>query len=173
MVICTRNCTKSSSTLNYKRVCIDTSSALKMTSCACGDGWRHSMLHVRLFELGGGGASFVFVLFTSILSGWLCVYFITWFLKNENTTWQGAMCSVSFGWSNQEEMGRACSTHEGEERVIQGFGGKTWEIRRPLGRPGVDGRIILKWILVKGNGRPWTGSIWLRTGTGGGLLWLR
>jgi hypothetical protein len=31
--------------------------------------------------------------------------------------------------------------------------------------PGVDGRIILKWIF-----ETWTGSIWLRVGTGGGLL---
>jgi hypothetical protein len=35
--------------------------------------------------------------------------------------------------------------------------------------PGVDGRIILKWIL-KWDGEAWTGFIWLRTGTGGGLL---
>jgi hypothetical protein len=35
--------------------------------------------------------------------------------------------------------------------------------------PGVDGRIILKLIFRKW-GRVWTGSSWLRTGTGGGLL---
>jgi hypothetical protein len=35
---------------------------------------------------------------------------------------------------------------------------------------GVDGRIILKWILAKWVGRARTGSIWLRIGTGGGLL---
>ena len=33
----------------------------------------------------------------------------------------------------------------------------------------VDGRIRLKWILEKWDGA-WTGSIWIRGGTGGGLL---
>jgi hypothetical protein len=36
--------------------------------------------------------------------------------------------------------------------------------------PGVDGRIILTWIFNKLDGRAWTGLIWIRIGTGGGLL---
>jgi hypothetical protein len=36
--------------------------------------------------------------------------------------------------------------------------------------PGLDGRIILKWIFKKWDGRAWTGLIWLRIGTDGGLL---
>jgi hypothetical protein len=35
---------------------------------------------------------------------------------------------------------------------------------------GVDGRIILKRIFKKWDGAAWTGFIWLRNGTGGGLL---
>jgi hypothetical protein len=34
----------------------------------------------------------------------------------------------------------------------------------------IDGRIILKWILVKYDGRVWTGLIWLRTGRISGPL---
>ena len=36
--------------------------------------------------------------------------------------------------------------------------------------PSVDGRIILKWIFEWMDGGTWTGSVWLRIGTGGGLL---
>jgi hypothetical protein len=44
------------------------------------------------------------------------------------------------------------------------------EGRRTLGRPRRRWRIILKWILKKWDGEAWTGLIWLRIGTGGGLL---
>jgi hypothetical protein len=35
---------------------------------------------------------------------------------------------------------------------------------------GIDGRIILKWILKNIVGNAWTGFIWLRIGTSGGAL---
>jgi len=35
---------------------------------------------------------------------------------------------------------------------------------------GVDGRLILRWIFRKWDVRAWTGSMWLRIGTGGGHL---
>jgi hypothetical protein len=34
----------------------------------------------------------------------------------------------------------------------------------------IDGRIILKYIFHKYDWRAWTGLIWIRIGTGGGLL---
>jgi hypothetical protein len=37
------------------------------------------------------------------------------------------------------------------------------------GDQGIDGRIILKWIIKQWNGA-WTGFSWLRIGTRGGLL---
>jgi hypothetical protein len=36
--------------------------------------------------------------------------------------------------------------------------------------PGVDGRVILRWIFRKWDVRVWTGSSWLRIGTVGGHL---
>ena len=42
--------------------------------------------------------------------------------------------------------------------------------RGHMGDPGVDGRIILRWIFRKWDVREWTGSSWLRIRTGGGQL---
>jgi hypothetical protein len=39
--------------------------------------------------------------------------------------------------------------------------------------PGVEGRIILKWIFERLGVGAQTGLIWLRIGTGGGLLCIR
>ena len=43
------------------------------------------------------------------------------------------------------------------------------EGKRYLEDPGIDGRII-RWIIRKWDRGAWTGLIWPRIGTGGGLL---
>jgi len=45
--------------------------------------------------------------------------------------------------------------------------------REHLGDPGVDGRIMLRWIFRKWDVGVWTLSSWLRIGTVGGHLWMR
>jgi hypothetical protein len=70
----------------------------------------------------------------------------------------------------KNEMGGSCSTYRGEKRYIQGFGRGTLRERDHLDGQEVDGRIILKWFIRKWGGGHWTGCVWLRIGTGGGLL---
>jgi len=42
--------------------------------------------------------------------------------------------------------------------------------RDHLGDPGIDGRIVLRWILRKWDVGIWAGSSWLGIGMGGGHL---
>ena len=51
--------------------------------------------------------------------------------------------------TEKNEMGGACSSYGEEERRIQGFDGGNLRERDHLGDPGVDGRIILRWIFRK------------------------
>jgi len=67
-------------------------------------------------------------------------------------------------------MGGACGTYGGEERCIQGFWWGNLRERDHLEDQSVDRRIILRWIFRKRDVGLWTGSIWLRIGSGGGNL---
>jgi hypothetical protein len=58
----------------------------------------------------------------------------------------------------------------GEERYIQGFDKGNVRERKKKKNPGVDGRIITRWIFRKWDVGAWIKSIWLRIGRGGGCL---
>jgi hypothetical protein len=70
----------------------------------------------------------------------------------------------------KNEIGRVCSTYEGGGEVRTGFWWGNVRERGHWGDPGIDGRIILRWIIRKCDVGVWTGSSWLRRGTGGGQL---
>jgi len=54
--------------------------------------------------------------------------------------------------------------------VYTGFRCGNLRERDHLGDPGVDGRIMLRWIFRKWDVWVWNGLIWLMIGTGGGHL---
>ena len=58
----------------------------------------------------------------------------------------------------------------GERRSVCGV--LVWKPgeRAHLEDPGIDGKIILRWIIRKWVGGAWTGLIWLRIGSNGGKL---
>jgi hypothetical protein len=57
-----------------------------------------------------------------------------------------------------------------EITLYTGFWWGNLRERKHVGDPGIDGRIILRWIIKKWDVRVWTGSSWLRRGTCGGHL---
>jgi hypothetical protein len=63
----------------------------------------------------------------------------------------------------ENEMGRAW----GRGEVCTGFCWRNLRERDHWGDPGIDGRIILRWIFRKGDVGVWTGLSWLRIEIGG------
>ena len=63
-------------------------------------------------------------------------------------------------------MGGACSKYGDRRGIYKVLVGKP-EGKNHLGDPGVDGKIILRWIFRKWDVGVWTGWSWLRIGTGG------
>jgi hypothetical protein len=68
----------------------------------------------------------------------------------------------------KNKMGGARSVYGGG--VCTGFWGENLRERDHCGDPGIDWRIMLKWIFRKWVVGPWTGLSWLRIETGGGCL---
>jgi len=58
----------------------------------------------------------------------------------------------------------------GRREAYTGFWWGNLSIRDHFGNQGVDARIILRWIFRKWDVGVWTGSSWLKIGTGGGHL---
>jgi len=58
----------------------------------------------------------------------------------------------------------------GRGETYTGFWWGNLKEKDHLADPGIDGRIILRWIFRKWVLGVWTGSSWLRIGTGGGHL---
>jgi hypothetical protein len=67
-------------------------------------------------------------------------------------------------------MGRAYSTN-GKSGMNVGFGWGNPEGKANLKDQDIGGWIILKWVLEREDGAVCAALIWLRTGTGGILLW--
>ena len=63
----------------------------------------------------------------------------------------------------KNEMGGECSMYGGE--AYTGFWWGNLREREHLGDPGLDGKIVLRWIFRKWDVGVWTGSSWLRIGT--------
>jgi len=69
----------------------------------------------------------------------------------------------------KNEMGGECYTMGGG-KAYTGFRWENVRKRDHLEDPGVDGKMIIRWVFRKWDVRAWTGSIWLRIGRGGGDL---
>jgi hypothetical protein len=69
----------------------------------------------------------------------------------------------------KSEMGRACRTYKGEERCMQGLGGKP-EGRRPIGRLRNRWGDSIKMDLQEVEWGVWNGLMWLRIGVCSRLL---
>jgi hypothetical protein len=58
----------------------------------------------------------------------------------------------------------------GRGEVDTGFWWENLREKHHLEEPGLDGKVILRWIIRKWDVGTWTGLIWLRIGIGGGHL---
>jgi len=67
-------------------------------------------------------------------------------------------------------MGAVCRAYWGRREAYTRFWWGNLKERDLLGDQGLDGRIILRWIITKGDVGIWTESSWPRIGRRGGHL---
>ena len=67
-------------------------------------------------------------------------------------------------------MGETCRAYGGRGELYTGFWWANLRERDPWGDPGINERILIRLIFTKWDVGVWTGSCWLRIGTGGGHL---
>ena len=78
---------------------------------------------------------------------------------------------TKYCWGDQiKKIGMECGMLGVQERFTQGFGEGNPMESNQLEDLVTDGRILVRWIFKKWDGETRTGTIWLRTGTGGGRL---
>jgi len=75
---------------------------------------------------------------------------IDWVIKSRRMRWAGHVARMV------------------ERRGVYRFWYRNLRERDHLGDPGIDGKIILRWIFRKWDVGIWAGSSWLRIGTDGG-----
>jgi len=73
----------------------------------------------------------------------------------------------------RNEIDGACSTYGRRGEAYTGVWWGNLRERDHLEEPGVEGRLILRWIFRKRDVEPWTGSRWLRIRNGCGHLCMR
>ena len=90
-------------------------------------------------------------------------------VRNEELHWSSVHNDYAGDQIKRNEIGAACSTYGRDRKVAHRvFVGKPEE-RDNLKYLGIDGSVILKSVFNKQD-KAWNGLIWLRIGTGGGLL---
>jgi len=80
-------------------------------------------------------------------------------IKSRRMSWAGHVALMGEGRGMWHVWGRG--------EACTGFWWGNLRERAHWGDPGPDGRIILRWIFRKWDVGVWTGSSWLRIGTGG------
>jgi hypothetical protein len=69
----------------------------------------------------------------------------------------------------EDKIGGSCSMHGKYKKYIKIWSGNL-KGRYYSEDLGIDGKIILEWVLGKWDGKVWTGCIWLRIGISGRFL---